>query len=276
MKIGPKLVFVLANNQRERAGRPKLPLSWPGRLLWAAVRCNYVVQLISTQREAVAQQGKARQRKGMGKGQGTEGASSEAYAYAETIYAIYCLRWHSMSPSQASPGRLGPPVVHLPFGHLGIAGNLCKKMFDRFAIRRKNAKQTSGSGGQAMHQSSCQYANIYTHTYIHTHRSSASMQIQMYLHICPLQGVCIIAVPKLEIYYNFHTSVTRCRPVVHIPIKHICIYIPLYVTIIFRVSQCHYFDRRRLRWGSCSPRNVTSRRRAVAEAEAEERDLKLH
>lgn len=169
MKIGPKLVFVLANNQRERAGRPKLPLSWPGRLLWAAVRCNYVVQLISTQREAVAQQGKAED----GGAEG-EGASSVAYAYAETIYAIYCLRWHSMSPSQAkpgqaSPGQLGPPVVHLPFGHLGIAGNLCKKLFDRFAIRRKNAKQTSGSGGQAMHQSSCQYANIYTHTYMHTH-----------------------------------------------------------------------------------------------------------
>ncbi|KAL7733942.1 hypothetical protein ACLKA6_011642 [Drosophila palustris] len=47
MKIGPQTCFGLANNE-----------SWPnfcygsGRLLWAAVRCNYVVQLISTQREA--------------------------------------------------------------------------------------------------------------------------------------------------------------------------------------------------------------------------------
>lgn len=100
-----------------------------------------------------------------------------------------------------------------------------------------------------------------------------------YLHMCvcvsvcvwSVQGVCIIALPKLEIYYNFHTSVTRgrrdtvdsqaCCVYIYIYI----IYIPLYVTIIFRVSQCHYFDRRRLR-GSCSLRNVTSRRRTLVEA----------
>lgn len=60
-------------------------------------------------------------------------------------------------PRQAKPGQVGPPVVHWPFGR---SLKLMQKLFDRFAIRRKNAKQTSGSGGQAVHQSSCQYANI--------------------------------------------------------------------------------------------------------------------
>lgn len=46
--------------------------------------------------------------------------------------------------SQAKPSQVGPPVVHWPFGR---SLKLMQKLFDRFAIRRKNAKQTSGSGG---------------------------------------------------------------------------------------------------------------------------------
>lgn len=142
---------------------------------------------------------------------------------------------------QAEPSQVGPPVVHWPFGR---SLKLMQKLFDRFAIRRKNAKQTSGSGGQAMHQSSCQYDNIC---------------ICVRLSVCPVwpvQGVCIIAVPKLEIYYNFHTSVTRCC---RIYIWYY-IYTHLYfVAIIFRVSQCHYFDRHDSR-GSCCLCDVTSRR----------------
>lgn len=99
-------------------------------------------------------------------------------------------------PRQAKPGQVGPPVVHWPFGR---SLKLMQKLFDRFAIRRKNAKQTSGSGGQAVHQSSCQYANICIYCTC------------VCVCVWPVQGVCIIAVPKLEIYYNFHTSVTRCR-----------------------------------------------------------------
>lgn len=53
-----------------------------------------------------------------------KGAAYVAYAYAASIYAIYCLRWHSMGQAESSqvplaklPGWLGPPVVgHLPFG----------------------------------------------------------------------------------------------------------------------------------------------------------------
>lgn len=148
-------------------------------------------------------------------------------------------------PRQAKLGQVGPPVVHWPFGR---SLKLMQKLFDRFAIRRKNAKQTSGSGGQAVHQSSCQYANICIYS--------------AYVCVCvwPVQGVCIIAVPKLEIYYNFHTSVTRCRRHSSIYNIYILAYVHLYfVAIIFRVSQCHYFDRHDSR-GSCCLRDVTSRR----------------
>lgn len=173
-----------------------------GRLLWAAVRCNYVVQLISTQREAaVVHVVGSREEK---EDEERRGSPCAAFAYApcaEAIYAIYCLRWHSMcqgKPSQAEPSQVGPPVVHWPFGR---SLKLMQKLFDRFAIRRKNAKQTSGSDRQAVHQSSCQYANICIY----------STCVCLCVCVWPVQGVCIIAVPKLEIYYNFHTSVTRCR-----------------------------------------------------------------
>lgn len=180
---------------------PKLPLrsgrAGPGRLLWAAVRCNYVVQLISTQREAAVVRVVGR-RVGKGGEREDKGLPMCSVCICALCRGHLCNLLSLMAfnvPRQVEPSQVGPPVVHWPFGR---SLKLMQKLFDRFAIRRKNAKQTSGSGGQAMHQSSCQYDNIC---------------ICVRLSVCPVwpvQGVCIIAVPKLEIYYNFHTSVTRC------------------------------------------------------------------
>lgn len=155
----------------------------PGRLLWAAVRCNYVVQLISTQREAAVVRVVGR-RVGKGDKERVKGLPMCSVCICALCRGHLCNLLSLMAfnvPRQVEPSQVGPPVVHWPFGR---SLKLMQKLFDRFAIRRKNAKQTSGSGGQAMHQSSCQYDNICIHMCVSVCVCMASARC---LHNCGAQ-----------------------------------------------------------------------------------------
>lgn len=121
-----------ANNERWPPGNlqlPKLPLrsgrAGPGRLLWAAVRCNYVVQLISTQREAAVVHVVGR-RVGKGGEREDKGLPMCSVCICALCRGHLCNLLSLMAfnvPSKRSQAKLDHP---LSIGHLGDRWNLCK------------------------------------------------------------------------------------------------------------------------------------------------------